>query len=102
MANDLRITSITASIELKKSTYGGAEADNRFLSLKAEVPTDSPGLDLDAAFLAALDMHYKAWEAVMAAETTMGSMNSETYNARIQRATRRLAKFKTFLQEETL
>ena len=102
MVNELRITSITASIELKKSTYGGAEADNRFLSMKAEAPTPEVGLDLDAAFLATLDLQFKAWESVMAAEVTMGTMSSETYSTRIQRATRRLAKFKTFLQEETL
>lgn len=97
--SDLKITGITVSVELKRSTYGGAEAENRFASMRAEIPVGAAGLDANQALSESLDLHFKTWESLLAAEVTMGGMDSPTFTARLERARRRLDKLKAFLQE---
>lgn len=95
----MHITGITVSLELKHSTYGGADAENRFVSLRAESPEGQAGLTVDDAVQKSLEFHLGAWESLYAAELAAGRMKSDEFNTRIAKVRTRFAKLKTYLQE---
>lgn len=97
--DSMRVTGITVSLELKHTTYGVPDAENRFVSLKAESPDGAAGLTIEDAITKSLEFHLGAWESLYAAELAAGRMKSDEFNARRTKVKARFAKLKTFLQE---
>lgn len=89
--SSLNITGVTISLELKRSTYGagGAPVEERFISLKAEVPTPAEGVTLEEALERSLAMHVTAWESLHAAELAgKATTKAEFLDQRSEFATR--------------
>lgn len=99
----LKITGLTVSLDLKRSTYGtgGAPVEERFVSLRADVPTPADGVTLDEALLRSLQMHLTAWESIYAAELAAKNISQDEFTARRESLHKRTAKLTTFLKENT-
>ena len=95
--SEMKVTGMTVSLELKRSTYGGTDAENRFVSIHAEVPTGIEGLSLEEALAQSLQVHLTAWESLYSAELAAGRMKSDDYNARLVSVRKRTAKLSSFL-----
>ena len=100
MANPMSITSMTVSLELKRSTYGGADAENRYVQLRAEVPTGADGLTPDEALVQSLTLHLKVWESLYGAEVAAGKIKTDEFNLKLERLRKRIAKLAAFLTTE--
>jgi hypothetical protein len=99
----LKITGLTVSLDLKRSTYGtgGAPVEERFVSLRADVPTPADGVSLDEALVRSMQMHLTAWESVYAAELAAKNMTQAEFTERRESLHKRTAKLITFLKENT-
>ena len=101
MSSALKITGLTVSLELKRSTYGtgGAPAEERFVSLHADVPTPADGVELEEALEQSLLMHLTTWESIYAAELAAKLISQEEFTSRREALRRRTTKLTTFLKE---
>ena len=98
----LNITGLTVTLELKRSTYGAdGPVSDRFVSLKAEVPTPADGVSLEDALARSLEMHLTAWESLYAAELAAGSITQDVFNEKRGRLRKRTAKLIAFMKEPT-
>lgn len=93
----LSVVSISVSLETKQSTYGGNQAENQFVSFRAEVPTGTEGITLDEALVASLDLHLKAFESLRGAELAKGLLPKERFDAILPKVRNRIEKIKHFL-----
>lgn len=97
MDKRLSIVSVTVSLETKQSTYGGNQAENRFISFKAEVPAGTEGITMDEALMASLDLHLKTFESLRGAELATGQLTKDSFNTTLTKVRSRYEKIKQFL-----
>ena len=97
----LKITGLTVSLELKRSTYGagGAPIEERFVSRRADVPTPADGVTIDEALVQSLQMHLAAWERVYAAELAAKLISQDEFTSRRENLRKRTAKLTAFMKE---
>lgn len=95
----MNIVGITVSMDFKHSTYGGNDAQDHFVSFRAETPEDDPGVTPEDALLTSLDLHLQAYKSLLSAELMGGQIKSEVYNAKMERITARMQRIRAFLKE---
>lgn len=95
----MKITGMTVSLELKRSTYGQESAEDKFVALKADVPTPSEGLTLEEALEQSLTMHLTAWKSIYSSELAAKKISQDDFNARMASMTTRTNKILTYLKE---
>ena len=95
--NSMNITGITVSLEIKRSTYGGNDVENRYISIRAEVPEGLDGINVTQALEKSLELQLKAWEAIYGAELAAGKMKSDDFDVRLQRIRTRTSKVTSYL-----